>query len=453
MATRDPRDSASRATGGGSAGAARAAPAMDAAPPVTPNVPAEPQAEVPGETRVGRNTLETLLFRGLSTPIALLLVVIQSRFLAPSGRGTFVLVVLSVTIVSRLLGQLGLAVTARMRERGLELRHLVLRAFALAAVLGAAGAAFVLGSSAATGVPSGLALIAALALVPNVLWQTVSGVLLGLARVRAWNAIQALSPILTLVGMLVLVVGLGGGVRAAVAAWTAAHLLTALFALTLARDVWWPLARPPFLDDHARTMLRLALAMGAVQVVNLIGYRAELFVLEWYEGVAAVGIYSIAMQAAEALWLIPAALATAITGPAVHDDEADATSLVGRSALKGLLYTAAVAAVVGAAGPFVIPLLFGEEFGPAARPLALLLPGVVLYAPVTVLVVYLSVRHARPHLSLAVSVVAAAVTTVLAVVLIPRHGIAGAAVASAVGYAVGGALAWLFFRRVARTAR
>jgi O-antigen/teichoic acid export membrane protein len=73
--------------------------------------------------------------------------------------------------------------------------------------------------------------------------------------------------------------------------------------------------------------------------------------------------------------------------------------------------------------------------------------------PVTVLVVYLSVRHARPHLSLAVSVVAAAVTTVLAVVLIPRHGIAGAAVASAVGYAVGGALAWLFFRRVARTAR
>jgi O-antigen/teichoic acid export membrane protein len=440
---------------------------MDAAPPVTPNVPAEPQAEVPGETRVGRNTLETLLFRGLSTPIALLLVVIQSRFLAPSGRGTFVLVVLSVTIVSRLLGQLGLAVTARMRERGLELRHLVLRAFALAAVLGAAGAAFALGvlagaaaipliafgGSTVGGIDFDVALIAALALVPNVLWQTVSGVLLGLARVRAWNAIQALSPILTLVGMLVLVVGLGGGVRAAVAAWTAAHLLTALFALTLARDVWWPLARPPFLDDHARTMLRLALAMGAVQVVNLIGYRAELFVLEWYEGVAAVGIYSIAMQAAEALWLIPAALATAITGPAVHDDEADATSLVGRSALKGLLYTAAVAAVVGAAGPFVIPLLFGEEFGPAARPLALLLPGVVLYAPVTVLVVYLSVRHARPHLSLAVSVVAAAVTTVLAVVLIPRHGIAGAAVASAVGYAVGGALAWLFFRRVARTAR
>ena len=425
-------------TAGGSA-------ALDAAPPVTPNVP--------GEERVGRNTLETLLFRGLSTPIALLLVVIQSRFLAPEGRGTFVLVVLSVTILSRLLGQLGLAVTARMRARDTDLRHLGHRAFGLALVLGAAGAGAVVTSSALTGVPTDLALVAAVALVPNVLWQTVSGVLLGLARVRVWNVIQALSPILTLVGMLVLVVALDGGVRAAIVAWMLAHVLTAAFALAAGRDLWLPLGRPPLLDAHARTVLRLALALGAVQVVNLIGYRTELFVLDFYDGVAAVGVYSIAMQAAEALWLIPAALATAITGPAVHDDEADARRLVARSALKSLAYTGGAAAAVGVAAPFLIPLLFGEDFEGAARPLALLLPGVVLYAPVTVLVVYLSLRHGRPHLSLLVSVLAAVVTTVLAVVLIPRHGVEGAAVASALGYAAGGVLAWIFFRRVSRSAR
>ncbi|MDQ3097630.1 MAG: polysaccharide biosynthesis C-terminal domain-containing protein, partial [Chloroflexota bacterium] len=102
--------------------------------------------------------------------------------------------------------------------------------------------------------------------------------------------------------------------------------------------------------------------------------------------------------------------------------------------------------------PFLIPLLFGDDFDGAARPLAFLLPGVVLYAPVTVLVVYLSVRHARPHLSLAVSVVAAVVTAALAFALIPSHGLEGAAIASAAGYAVGSALAWLLFRRVARAA-
>lgn len=419
----------------------RPAPAIDATPPVSPT-------EVPGEKAVGRNTLETLLFRGLSTPIALLLVVIQSRFLAPEGRGSFVLVVLSVTIATRLLGQLGLAVTARMRERAVELRELVLRAFALAVVLGAIAAVVIVLTAGATEISNDVALLAAAALVPNVIWQTVSGVLLGLARVRVWNAIQASSPLLTLLGMLVLVVALDGGVRAAVVAWTLAHVLTALFALIVSRDLWLPVSRPAFLDAHGRTMLRLALTLGGVQVVNLIGYRAELLVLELYEGVAAVGIYSIAMQAAEAMWLIPAAIATAITGPTVHDDESDARRLVGRSALKGLLYTGAAALVVGVAAPWLIPLLFGEDFEPAARPLAFLLPGVVVFAPVTVLVVYLSLRHARPHLSLGVSVAAAVVTTVLALVLIPRHGVEGAAVASAIGYAAGGALAWLLFRRV-----
>src|SRR5918999_838035 len=216
--------------------AARPAPAIDAAPPVAPNLPRS--REIPGGQRVGRNIVETLLFRGLSTPIALLLVVIQSRFLAPSGRGTFVLVVLSVTILSRLLGQLGIAVTNRMREPGTEVRTLVHRAFALAAVLGGTGAALVVGWGAVTGgVGAGLAGIAAAALIPNVVWQTVSGVLLGLARVRLWNYVQALSPLLTLVGMLVLVVALDGGVEAAVVAWTAAHLATAAFALATTRDV------------------------------------------------------------------------------------------------------------------------------------------------------------------------------------------------------------------------
>jgi O-antigen/teichoic acid export membrane protein len=431
--------------------ALRPAPAIDSAPPVAPNLVRAP--EIPGARRVGRNIVETLLFRGLSTPIALLLVVIQSRFLAPSGRGTFVLVVLSVTILSRLLGQLGIAVTNRMRDRELELRSLLHRAFALAVLLGLAGGGLIVAWSAATdGVGAQLGLIAAAALVPNVVWQTVSGVLLGLARVRLWNYVQALSPILTLVGMLVLVVALDGGVRAAVAAWTGAHLLTATFALAATRDLWHPPGVPPLLDEHARTLARLALVMGAVQVVNLISYRAELFVLERYDGLDAVGIYSIAMQAAEALWLIAAAVATAVTAPAVHETEAGAVRLIRNAALRGLAYTAGAGAVVGIAAPFLIPLLFGDDFSDASRPLALLLPGVVLYGPVTVLVVYLSVRHGRPRLSLAVSLVAMVVTIGAAFALIPRYGGEGAAIASAVGYAAGAALAWVFFTRTARQA-
>src|ERR687887_1835241 len=124
----------------GATTAVRPSPGVEAAPPVVPNLVR--REEIPGAGRVGRNTFETLLFRGISTPVSFVLVVIQSRFLEPEGRGRFVLVVLTVTILARLFGQLGVAVTSLTRET--DLRPLVARALALTVVLGVGGIVLIL---------------------------------------------------------------------------------------------------------------------------------------------------------------------------------------------------------------------------------------------------------------------------------------------------------------------
>jgi O-antigen/teichoic acid export membrane protein len=428
--------------------AVRPAPGIEIAPPVTPNLVRTP--EVATARKVGQSTLETLLFRGLSTPIAMVLVVLQSRFLHPEGRGAFVLAVLSVTIFSRLLGQLGVAVTNRRQEHP-DLRGLVLRAFGIAIVAGAIGAAIIAGWGSLTdGLGFRLGALAACSLVPNVIWQTISGVLLGLGRIRLWNVIQLLSPVLTLVGMIGFVVVGDLGVGGAIGAWVAANALTAVFALATTRDLWLPPDVPPIDDALSRGLARIALVMGAVQVVNLVSYRTELLILGHYRGAAGVGVYSIAMQSVESIWLIAGAMATSVTADAMHDDDSRAVRLVAKTAGKGLIYTALAAAPVAAAAPFVIPLVFGHEFEHAALPLALLMPGAVLYAPVTILVVYLSVRRGRPGLSLVVSVVAMVLTAAFAIALVPHLGGSGAAVASSIGYAGGALLSWLFFARLAR---
>jgi O-antigen/teichoic acid export membrane protein len=426
----------------------RPSPGIEAAPPVTPNL-VRPK-EIPGARNVGKNTLETLLFRGVSTPVAFALVVIQSRFLDPSGRGRFVLVVLTVTILARLLGQFGVAVTSLSRKG--ELHPLVRRGLAWTLMLGLAGVGLILVAGALIdSFGLRLAAIAAPALVPNILNACLSGVLLGSARIRLWNYIQVLPPLLTLGGMLVVIVGLGGRVDAAVAVWTLSYFATSAFALVATHDLWLPLRDAPLFDEPARAIVRLGCGMGIVQIVNLIGYRVELFVLDRFKGLASVGIYSVGMQAAEAIWLIPAAMASAITAPVVHDTSEGAARLIQQACAKSLLYTSAVAVAVGVAAPFVIPPLFGEDFRGAARPLALLLPGVVTYAPVTILVVYLSIRRGRPRLSLFVSIVGLVVTTGMSFVFIPRYGASGAAVASAIGYAAGAVAAWVCFVRLART--
>jgi O-antigen/teichoic acid export membrane protein len=432
-----------------SATAVRPEPGADATPPVTPNLVRE--REVPTARSVGRNTIETLLFRGVSTPVAMLLVVLQGRFLQPEGRGAYVLAVLSVTIVTRLLGQLGIAVTNRLQDPGADVRGLVQRALAIGTLLGLAGIGAVVGWGTATGeLEVDIALAASLALVPNVVWQTVSGVLMGLGRIRVWNYVQLAPPSLTLAGMLVFVVWLDGEVVAALLAWALANALTALFALAAARDLWLPLA-PPRIRDHAgRAIARLALVMGAVQIVNLVSYRVELFVLRQFRDLGDVGVYSIAMQTVESMWLIAAAMATAVTAPAVESDEAEAARLIARTAARALLFTTGAAAVVAAASPFAIPFILGDAFEDAALPLALLMPGVVAYAPVTVLVVYLSVRRGRPRLSLAVSVASGLTTLALGLLLIPSFGVTGAALASSLGYGAGAVLAWVFFVRLTR---
>lgn len=422
-------------------------PAIDGAPPVSPNLARAPEVQ-----KIHSNFVETLAFKGLSSPLALVLVIVQGRYLHSSGRGSFVLVVLSVTILTRLLGQLGYAVTNRMQEPGVDLRKLVQAAFAIGTVLGVSGTAGIVAWGASTGgIGLTVGIVAALALVPNVIWQCICGVLLGLNRVRLWNVIQTLPPVLTLAWVLVLVVGLHRGVTGAVLAWTLAHALTAAFALYATRDVWVPMPLKDLVELFNRPLARLALTMGAVQVVNLISYRVELIVLDRSRGITQVGIYSIAVQTAEMLWLIAGAMTTAVTAPALEDDDRKAAGLIWKTAAKTFAYSATVAVGVGAVVPYAFAPLLGHAFAAAGTPLRLLLPGTVVYAPVTALVVYLSVRRGRPHLSLAVSVLGLVGTLVASLVLIPRYGASGAAVASSIGYTAGSALACVFFFRLARS--
>jgi O-antigen/teichoic acid export membrane protein len=425
---------------------------VEITPPVVPNLVRRP--ELAAARRVGRNTLETILFRGVSTPTALLFVVVQSRLLEPVGRGEFVVVVLGATIVSRLLGQLGVAVTSRRRGSALDTRALTLRALGLGIALAAVGAPAMVAVTAASGqVRTSLAVAGALGILPNVVWQTISGVLLGQARIRLWNVIQLLAPVLSLVTLVVLVAVFDTGVMGAILGWVLAQALAGVYALVAARDLWLPARIPELLDEHSREILRLAVVMGAVQVVNLVSYRAELFVLGRERGNDAVGIYSIALQAVESMWLVPAAIATAVTAPvAAAEDDRDAARVVARSSVRALGLAALVATAVGALAPLLVPAVFGDAFRDAVTPLELLLPGVVAYAPVTVLVVYLSVRRRRPGSSLAVSVVSMLVTVGAAVLLIPDHGAEGAAVASSIGYGAGAALAWAFFFVLSRRA-
>jgi O-antigen/teichoic acid export membrane protein len=109
---------------------------------------------------------------------------------------------------------------------------------------------------------------------------------------------------------------------------------------------------------------------------------------------------------------------------------------------------------LGMAIPFAllsIPLLgivYGPDFQSAALPIALLLPGIVAFAPVNVLASHLA-GIGRPGLNLSVSAAALVVTVIFDLALIPVWGMSGAAVATSVSYVVAACITLWVFRRIA----
>jgi O-antigen/teichoic acid export membrane protein len=96
-----------------------------------------------------------------------------------------------------------------------------------------------------------------------------------------------------------------------------------------------------------------------------------------------------------------------------------------------------------------LPRVFGEKFEPAVSPLMWLLPGILAYGPVSMLSIFVSVRHRRPNLALIGPVASIFVTIGLAYPLIDQFGIDGAAMAASAGYVVSALIAWVMFARLA----
>jgi O-antigen/teichoic acid export membrane protein len=421
-----------------------------------PNAEPKPIKRLPGADEIKKNTMEALAMRALSTPLAFALTALQFRLLGPDGAGKYALATLTVLLFSRVLSDLGNAATREIGERTDAIGPVTALALRLAFVLAplAAVIAVVLSQfpqllGEKQNVNLQLAVLAAVALGPNVIRQTLSGVLVGLARVRLWGYLQIAPGILSLIGFLIFVVWLDMDVEGAILAWSLGHLITATGALIVTRHIWWPhiTARVP--RSAVVSLLRLAFAMGAINVILLLNYRVEIWILERVQGPAEVGIYRAATTVAEVLWIVTTALATAAWPSILHEREDRAVSMVIRSSLKGLLFAGIGAVALAVLTPTVLPLAFGEKYRDSVGALWWLLPGVLLYGPVAMLSVYISVRRRHPRLALIGPVLSIVVTIGLALLLIDRYGAEGAAAAASAGYIVSALVNWIMFARLA----
>jgi O-antigen/teichoic acid export membrane protein len=353
----------------------------------------------------------------------------------------------TVTIAATLLGNIGVAVSHEIKRGRWRTRTIVTLALAISLGLGIVGAAVL--------VPLGLALTPgyrSVALIPVALpamliTGTLTATLVALGRVQLRNLLQLVIPAATLVGVVVLVVLLAKGVTGAVIAWTSAQAVVAILALMVTARIWGPLEVRGISLELGRRMLLLGLRGGMVNVIGLLNYRIELYVLKAFRGVDAVGVYSVSISLAELLWIVPSAFATVTIASAVSSSDQDAVAAISQGVRAAIASTAVFGLALAAVAPFAIPLVFGDRFNGATVPLLILVPGVVAFAPGQLLAVYFSIRLGQMRIPLGVAVLSAVLTAVLAILLIPPLGLEGAALATAIGYTVSMLIEAILFSR------
>ena len=367
--------------------------------------------------------------------------VIVARLLGPSGSGRFAIAAGVLAFLSVLSG-LGLenGATWMVSGRRWSARSAFATTQVAALALGCAGGLVGLGIYEAAadslfgGLGLGLAVLVAIG-VPGALGMVyASQVALALERYEPAVLIPA-----ALAG------GYIAGVAALAAVWGLPGAVGGLLAgqaAGWAAGLWWGVRGGLVGGAVDRERLRAALRFGfTVYLANLLAVlmlRFDLFVLNASTSAKVVGYYAVAIAVTNPLWLVPAALGSALfpRSASFAAPEAEDREHVETKALRhAVLLLAAGAVVLAIVLLVLLEPIYGARFHRALEPALLLLPGGVATGLATIFTASLMGRG-RPAYVLGGALASTAIAIGLYLAFVPIYKANGAAVASTVSYLV-----------------
>jgi O-antigen/teichoic acid export membrane protein len=197
--------------------------------------------------------------------------------------------------------------------------------------------------------------------------------------------------------------------------------------------------------DEFRSSASFGMKSYAQNVLLNVHQRADIFLLAYFlADPGLVAIYAVAVGLANRARIVPNAIATAMFPAVAGLSGQQLGGFVARILRHSLTWMLVTVILLAAVAPLLIPLLFGEQYGPSVLPFLLLLPGTAFLTGYMVVARYFSARNLH-EANLAVLGVSIAVNIGLNIFLIPRYGVVGAGLSSLVSYALQGAGGMLIF--------
>ncbi len=300
------------------------------------------------------------------------------------------------------------------------------------------------------GIPTSMMIVAVLSFPPNLLQFYCRSILQGYQDFRRYNYLTVIVQLTTFVVSAILILGFHLGVGAALAAFLVGQLLSLLFtAMALApylkntpkagkREHWW---------NYGRRAVSYGWKQHLGAVAAFVNYRVDLFFVNLLISPATAGVYYIAIQLGESMWMISKVVSTVLLPrlAELHDEEQTRLELTPLITRLVFCFTLACAVVVGLLSPWIVRL-WGPDASQASYVLVWLLPGIVMGAATRIIAYDFSARG-KPIYNSYLSIIVMVINVACNVILIPRLGILGGAISTTIAYSVNSVATAVLYRR------
>ena len=246
------------------------------------------------------------------------------------------------------------------------------------------------------GIPTSMMIVAVLSFPPNLLQFYCRSILQGYQDFRRYNYLTIIVQLTTFVLSAIFILGFHLGVGAALGAFFVGQVLSLLFTLVAlapylrnapkgeVREHWW---------SYGRRAVSYGWKQHLGAVAAFVNYRVDLFFVNLLISPATAGVYFIAIQLGEAMWMISKVVSTVLLPrlAELHGEEQTRLELTPLITRLVFCFTLAAAVIVAVLSPWIVQL-WGPEASMAAPVLVWLLPGIVMGAATRIIAYDFSAR-------------------------------------------------------------
>ena len=170
------------------------------------------------------------------------------------------------------------------------------------------------------------------------------------------------------------------------------------------------------------------------QLLGLLNYQVDIFIVLYMLGHAALGRYSIAVGVGMMMWHLSRPLTVTSYSSMTRGTQQEAARMTLLCVRHAILSVGVASIVLAFVGPWLLQLVYGPAFAVAGRALQLLLPGIVAYCTVPFFSQYFTLQLGKPQINTVVIATSTLVCAAVTILLIHQYGIAAGAIGTSVSY-------------------